>query len=79
MCGQDSKGMGKTNWESEAYKTWYGKEKKAETREHVKKCHMHKTVMTTEVKGQSSQAMNLVDLTTTNLFFVTKPNSRSSL
>jgi hypothetical protein len=79
MHGQDSEGMGETSRELEAYKTWYGEEKKTETREHVRKCHMHKTVVITEVKGQSSQAMNLVDLTTTNLFFVTKPTSKSSL
>jgi hypothetical protein len=47
----------------ETYQTWYGEEKKAQTREHVRRCRMHKAT-TTKVESQSSQAMNLVDLTT---------------
>ncbi len=42
------------NQELEAYQTWYGEEKKAETKEHVRKCRMHKATTTTEVEGQSS-------------------------
>jgi hypothetical protein len=48
------------------------KKKKAKTREHVKRCHMHKTTTTIEVKGQSSQAMSLVDLTTYKPFICYK-------
>lgn len=62
--GQDPKRLGEANGELEGYKTWYGEEKKVETKEHVRKLCMHKTTATTKVEGQSSQGMNLVDLTT---------------
>jgi hypothetical protein len=70
--GQDLKGSGEANQELEGYKTCYGEEKKVETREHVKKCCMHKATTTIEVEGQNSQAMNLVNLTTYKTFLCYK-------
>ncbi len=57
----------------------HGEKQKVDRRERVRRCHMHKAKTTSKVEAQTSQLMNLINLTTYVFFFTTKPSSKSSL